>query len=181
MPNCLSSYIKLPGCIKGAWCVVGNTDEEFYTARGYEIAAGEDGLTPSMEDYLEMIYRLSRETGYTRVNDLASSLNVQPPSVSSMIQKLKEKSLLNYEKYGMIHLTEQGKKLGKYFIDRHNTIKEFLTLLQATENLQRDVETMEHYFSVNNYEVIAALVSFMKENEDILTRFYKYKDSFLIK
>ena len=98
--------------------------EQFYTARGYEIAAGENALTPSMEDYLEMIYRLSRVNGYTRVNDLAENLNVQPPSVTRMIQKLYDRSLLDYRKYGMIHLTDKGTKL-RIFLDRHNILREF--------------------------------------------------------
>ncbi|MBS4024436.1 MAG: transcriptional regulator MntR [Clostridia bacterium] len=154
-------------------------DEEFYTARGYEIAADENALTASMEDYLEMIYRLSQKTGYTRVNDLADNLNVQPPSVTKMIQKLNEKKLLDYEKYGMIHLTAEGKKLGKYFLERHNTLKEFFSLIEAIDNLQKDVETMEHYISFNNFRVIAALVSFMKENNQFLTEFYNYKNNLL--
>ncbi|MGF7186507.1 Mn-dependent DtxR family transcriptional regulator [Desulfitispora alkaliphila] len=154
-------------------------DEQFYTARGYEISARENALTASMEDYLEMIYRLSQKNGYTRVNDLAESLNVQPPSVTKMIQKLSEKYLLEYEKYGMIHLTSEGKKLGQYFLDRHNTLREFLTLIKATDNLQKDVETMEHYFSFNNYRVISALVGFMKDNQHFLKDFYKYKEAYL--
>ena len=152
---------------------------EFFTARGYEIAAGDNALTASMEDYLEMIYRLSEEDGYTRVNDLAASLNVQPPSVTKMTQKLNEKKLLSYEKYGMIHLTEEGKKLGKYFLERHNTLKELFSLIGATDNIQKDVETMEHYISFNNFRIISALVSFMKEDNQFLNRFHEYKDKFV--
>ena len=150
--------------------------EQFLTARGYERSAGENSLTPSMEDYLEMIYRLSKENGYTRVNDLAECLNVQPPSVTKMVQKLHEKSLLKYEKYGMIHLTGEGEQMGKFFLDRHNVLKEFLKLLRATEDLQKDVETMEHYISVQNYQVFSALVAFFKDHPSILSAFHRYKD-----
>lgn len=153
--------------------------EQFYTARGYEIAAGEDALTPSMEDYLEMIYRLSQVNGYTRVNDLAESLNVQPPSVTKMIQKLYERSLLDYEKYGMIHLTDKGIRLGEYFLVRHNTLREFLSLLGVTDNLQRDVETMEHYVSYNNFKMISSLVAFMGDNPHFLREFQRYKEKFV--
>ncbi len=151
-------------------------NEEFYTARGYEISAREKSLTPSMEDYLEMIYRLSQKAGYTRVNDLAISLNVQPPSVTRMIQKLSDKALLEYEKYGMIHLTEEGKAAGRYFLERHNTLKEFLELLKATDNLQKDVERIEHFISFKTYKVIAALIRFFKDDEELLARFYTYID-----
>jgi Mn-dependent DtxR family transcriptional regulator len=152
-------------------------NEEFLTARGYEIAAGEDSLTPSMEDYIEMIYRLSSKTGYTRVNDLAEHLNVQPPSVTKMMQKLHEKSLLKYEKYGMIHLTEEGTKLGKFFLKRHDTLKELLKLLGAKENLLKDVEQIEHYISWDTFEGMYALVKFFNSNESALREFEKYKGS----
>ncbi len=152
--------------------------EEFYTARGYEIIAGENVLTPSMEDYLEMIVRLSKNTDYTRVNDLAESLNVQPPSVTKMVKKLHEKGLLDYKKYGMIHLTEKGARLGEYFLERHNTLKEFLTLLGATKHLQRDVERLEHYISYETYQIINALTNFFKDNEVFLQQFKEYKNNF---
>lgn len=59
--------------------------EEFYTFREYM----DKNLTASMEDYIEMIYRLSKDSGYTRIQELAKSLNVQPPSATKMIQKIK--------------------------------------------------------------------------------------------
>ena len=55
-------------------------------------------LTSSMEDYLEKIYELMKEKGYARVSDIASSLSVQPSSVTKMIQKLDDKKLVTYEK-----------------------------------------------------------------------------------
>lgn len=161
--------------------MMSKVNEKFYTARGYEITAKEGSLTPSMEDYIEMIYRLSRENGYTRVNDLAESLNVQPPSVTKMIQKLSEKALLEYEKYGMIHLTDEGKQAGHYFLDRHNTLKEFLQLIQATDDLQKDVETIEHYITFNTYKVISALVSFFNENQEIVKQLHTYMETYVPK
>ena len=41
------------------------------------------------------------------------ALNVQPPSVTKMIQKLSEINLIKYEKYGVIMLEDKGLKLGK--------------------------------------------------------------------
>ena len=66
---------------------------EFFTFREY-MRKDQELLTPSAEDYMEMIYRLSQKNGFTRVNDLASALNVQPPSVTKMIQKLAELKLI---------------------------------------------------------------------------------------
>ena len=151
-------------------------DEKFFTDRGYEIKDSEQKLTPSMEDYLEMIYRLSRKKGYCRVNDIADRLNVQPPSVTYMAQKLHERGLLNYKKYGMIHLTSEGKELGKYFLKRHNIIKEFLEILGA-EKLHKDVERIEHHLSQDNFELIYTFLQFLKDNKYIIEKFKEYKKS----
>jgi len=49
----------------------------FKTARGYELKRiCENTLTPSLEDYLEMIYRYCVNKPYIRVKTLASLLNV---------------------------------------------------------------------------------------------------------
>ena len=70
-------------------------------------------VTASMEDYIEMIYRLSKENGFSRIHELASKLNVKPSSVTKMVQKLSELGYLKYEKYGVIVLKSKGYKLGK--------------------------------------------------------------------
>ena len=88
---------------------------EFRTARGYELIDRQvKGLTDSMEDYLEMIYRMSRGEKDIRTSDLAEALNVRPSSVSKMIQKLDSSALVTYEKYGEIKLTQKGWELGNF-------------------------------------------------------------------
>jgi len=108
-------------------------NREFYTVRGYALLKQEDSsLTPSMEDYLEMAYRLGKAKGYTRIGDLAEALHVQPPSASKMVQKLTELGYFYYEKYGLIEFTAQGRDLGDYLLQRHQTIDNFLTLIGGT-------------------------------------------------
>ena len=83
-------------------------DKEFRTIRGYELLRQKHNLiTPSMEDYLEMAYRIYQQTGCIRIGDLASRLNVRPPSASRMVQKLARKGYLIGEKYGVIELTKK--------------------------------------------------------------------------
>jgi len=65
--------------------------DRFYTVRGYQIRFQKrKQLTPAMEDYIEMIYRESLKSPYTRVNLLSELLNVKAPSTTKMLQKLKE-------------------------------------------------------------------------------------------
>ena len=74
--------------------------------------------TPSMEDYLERIYKLIDEKGYARVSDIAEGLEVHPSSVTKMIQKLDKDEYLIYEKYRGLVLTPKGKKMGKRLMER---------------------------------------------------------------
>ena len=53
----------------------------FYTLKGYQLIES-DELTPAMQDYLEMIYRLSAESSIVRVSTLAAELHVRPSSAS---------------------------------------------------------------------------------------------------
>ena len=112
-------------------------------------------LTASMEDYIEMIYRLSKDNGYTRINDLAKNLNIKPSSATKMIQKLSETDYLKYQKYGVIVLKEKGYNLGKNLLNRHNTVEEFLKLLKVKdENILQETEKIEHTISDDTLKCI---------------------------
>jgi Mn-dependent DtxR family transcriptional regulator len=148
-------------------------DEEFFTFREL-MKRDDDILTASMEDYLEMVYRLSRDVGFTRVNEIASALNVQPPSVSKMIQKLAEQGMVDYEKYGYIILTRKGKKLGKELLYRHQVVEDFLRLLGVTEGLLDQTEKIEHTLNPSTLKELARLVRFLKERPELVS---EYRDT----
>ncbi len=149
--------------------------EAFYTVRGYERLSGSKTLTSSMEDYLEMAYRLSRDKGYTRISELAAALNVQPPSATSMVQKLSDYQYMNYQKYGVVELTSQGKELGAYLLERHKTIEEFLLMLGVEAGVLEETEKIEHNVSSSTMECIMILVNFFKEDQEVLERFAAYR------
>lgn len=69
--------------------------EQFCTVRGYALQQQEQAaLTDSMEDYVEMLYRLSLGGQEVRLHDLAAALHVRPPSASRMAQKLARRGFL---------------------------------------------------------------------------------------
>jgi len=125
-------------------------------------------LTESMEDYLEMIYRLQEAKGYVRAVDLAEALNVQPSSVTRMIQKLSEAGFIRYEKYRNIALTERGAALGRFLIWRDRILKEFLTLLKAPVGVAEQVEGIEHYITPPTMYLIRNLVAYFTANPERL-------------
>ena len=147
---------------------------DFYTFSEYMKKEG-NSLTASMEDYLEMIYRLSVNTGFTRIHELSNALNVQPPSATNMVKKLGELKLLKYEKYGILILEKSGKLLGEALLKRHNTIEEFLRLIGVTaaESLE-ETEKVEHTLSINTIKCIENYIKFMKENPEINNKFKEY-------
>ncbi len=152
-----------------------NQNKEFYTVRGYALLKqNENVLTPSMEDYMEMAYRLGKDRGFTRTNDLAKALNVQPPSASKMVQKLAELGYLNYEKYGVIEFTEQGRETGEFLLQRHETIEEFLKIIGVVNHTLEDTEKMEHNISEETYKQITTFVQFMQDNPKWADAYKRY-------
>lgn len=134
-------------------------------------------LTPSMEDYLEMVYRLSMERGFTRIQELSNMLHVQPPSVTRMIQKLAELGLVHYEKYGVIRLTGLGKLKGSLLLSRHNIVATFLKSIGVRTSLLEETEKIEHTISKETQICIADFLSFLQENPEILVKFQDYKNA----
>ena len=122
--------------------------------------------TPSMEDYLERIYKLIDEKGYARVSDIAEGLEVHPSSVTKMIQKLDKDEYLIYEKYRGLILTPKGKKIGKRLVDRHQLLEQFLAMIGVQEeNIYADVEGIEHHLSWDSITQIEILLEYFKRDE----------------
>ncbi|MCI9273367.1 MAG: DtxR family transcriptional regulator [Clostridiales bacterium] len=147
-------------------------ENKFYTVRGYQLMDQQrNGLTPSLEDYLEMIYRNILSAGYVRVNMLAQELNVKPSSVSKMIMKLAEQGYIDYEKYGVIKLTKRGQEMGKYLLWRHNVINRFFSLLSSMnqENFE-EVELVEHILGQETVRSIERLLGILQSEPKVLEK-----------
>jgi Mn-dependent DtxR family transcriptional regulator len=150
-------------------------NKDFRTFSGY-MKNEENLLSASMEDYLEMIYRLSKDTGFTRINELSDALNVHPPSATRMVQKLGLLNLLQYERYGVILLRAEGKRLGELLLQRHNTMESFFRLFGIDEeNILAETEKVEHTLNDETVRCFEKYISFIKENPDVLARFKDYK------
>lgn len=152
-------------------------NNEFYTFGEY-MKKEASNITASMEDYIEMIWRLSKNTGFTRINELSEALNVHPPSATRMVQRLGKLGLLKYEKYGVIILKDNGIKLGKSLLKRHNIIEAFLRLFSIPEDMiLTETEKIEHTLSIETTKCFEDYVSFIKDNPDIINKFNEYRKS----
>ena len=120
--------------------------DDFYTIKGYTIHS-EGNVTSAMEDYLEMIARISFAGGRARVKGLSAKLHVKASSVTKMVSQLAKENLVNAHRSGEVELTETGKQLGEYLLYRHDVLHDFYRLLNGTENELEQVEKTEHFFN----------------------------------
>lgn len=155
-------------------------EHKFYTVRGFEKQLFDNKLvTGTMEDYIEMIYRCKMEgLDYIRLNKLAELLNVKDSTASKMMTKLKALKLVDYEKYGIIVLTDFGVEVGRYLYERHNVVEKFLKLICGEEEAFIETELIEHNLSSETVENLTILNDFIDKNDDIKERFYKFKSQY---
>lgn len=153
-----------------------NTNSDFRTVRGYQLENQKHGqLTPAMEDYLEMTFRLCLEHDYARIGQLSELLNVKPSSASKMISKLAKLGYLKYDRYEMIQTTRTGSEIGKYLLERHDTVEYFLKLIGSLNSLE-ETELIEHTLCPSTVASLAVLNEFFKRNPDIAGTFAEYQN-----
>ncbi len=126
----------------------------------------------SAEDYLERIHELIESKGTAHVADIAQSLNVGQPSVTSMVQKLADEGYLRYEKYRSLTLTDAGRAVAERIRNRHVVLASFFTLFDLDDDTQaRDIEGIEHHLSSDTLNTLSNLTAFFEENPKILAQF----------
>jgi DtxR family Mn-dependent transcriptional regulator len=131
-------------------------------------------LSPSLEDYLEEIYRLSLSAGTVRVTDISRKLRVSTPSVTKALRRLISKGYITHQRYGLIGVTESGKKMGTFLIERNQTLQEFLMLIRANCDIPAEAESIEHYLSNSTIDSLKSLGLFMQNNPDVYKRYLAF-------
>jgi Mn-dependent DtxR family transcriptional regulator len=124
-----------------------------------------------MEDYIEMVCRLSENNNLVRMSDLSKALNVKLPSATKMVQKIAELSYIKYEKYSLLRLTDRGRELGEYLIKRHSVIERFLRLIGVKEGLLEQIEKIEHSISETTLGRLEMFIGFAESNPELLDKF----------
>lgn len=90
------------------------------------MSTAEPTLSANIEEYLEWIYRLSKEQDEVSTTDLARSLKVSPASVTGMLKRLQERGLILHEKYHGVTLTDEGRVSALATIRRHGLLERLL-------------------------------------------------------
>jgi Mn-dependent DtxR family transcriptional regulator len=118
-----------------------------------------------MDDYLEQILHLIEEKGYARPIDISARLGISQASVTNMLQRLDAQGLVKHEKYRGTTLTDEGRRIARAIIDRHEVLTEFLRIFEIDEEtIYRDVEGMEHHVSRASLDAIRAVTECLRES-----------------
>src|SRR5918996_587068 len=120
----------------------------------------EQTITISIQDYLKNIYELTENGEAASTNALAKKLNISPPSVTGMVQKLAsaKPALVEYQKHQGVTLTKDGKKAALEVIRHHRLLEAWLvqTLGYSWDEVHEEAERLEHVISEDFERRIAA-------------------------
>jgi len=131
--------------------------------------------TTSEEDYLEVIAELVELKGYATTLDISRFMNVSPPSVTKMLQKLDEKKYLEYEKYHGINLTDIGRQVADTIRRKHSTLLEFFEILNVGHGIaNQDTEGLEHHLNDKTIRQLRKFITFLKSNPKIIKQFREF-------
>ena len=113
------------------------------------------------ENYLKAIYHLSDGNQLiVSTNQIAEITNTKAASVTDMLKKLAEKSLINYIKYQGVTLTDSGRKAAVNIIRKHRLWEVFLVakLGFKWDEVHDIAEELEH---INSEKLINRLDDFL--------------------
>lgn len=123
-------------------------------------------LTKSLEDYIEAAYLVKKENGAIRLKDVAKKVCVELPSANQAMKRLAEKGLVEYEKYELIKLTEEGERAGSSVYRKHQVLFDFLTKILKVDEKTASEEAccMEHYLSSKTINKLMKFIKIQKSS-----------------
>jgi DtxR family Mn-dependent transcriptional regulator len=125
-------------------------------------------LSPSLEDYLETVYELSRDQKVARVRDIARARGVRAASVTPAMRRLFKLGLIHYEKREYIDLTPDGQREAQRIFSRHQVLKRFFeqVLKIPEDSAAADACAMEHSLSLGGMDYLVRFLEFLNSCAD---------------
>jgi len=107
-------------------------------------------LSAKMEDYLKTVYELQcKGDGPVSTSSIAETLDVTPPTATSMMEKLEERELVEREKYKGVTLTMEGETVALEIIRHHRLLETYLAeqLGYDWAEVHDEADRLEHHIS----------------------------------
>jgi len=123
----------------------------------------EEQLTPTLQDYLRIIFLLQKNKGFARVRDISTTLNVGKSTVSAALRSLADKNLVKYDPYEPVTLTVQGEKQAQELSLRHEVVRYFIQYILDVEEdkAERAACSAEHAFEADVLERLICFLAFV--------------------
>jgi DtxR family Mn-dependent transcriptional regulator len=121
-------------------------------------------LSASLEDYLEAIYHIVDEKTAARPKDVSDRLGVSQPSVTSALHALADKRLVKHAPYDIVTLTEEGTRVARRIVHRHDVLREFFVKVLGIDEASAEDSAckVEHAVSEEILERLAQFVDFIR-------------------
>ncbi len=100
-------------------------------------------LSPALENYLEIIFLEEARDGAARASSIADAAKVSRSTVTSTLKTLKAMGLVEYEPYSLIHLTKEGRLIGRDITHRHIIFREFFEQVLQLDHEEADAVACE--------------------------------------
>jgi DtxR family Mn-dependent transcriptional regulator len=112
--------------------------------------------TEQADEYLELLYKLTKNGKPARTTRIAKELDLAPASVTEMLQRLAKRGYVNYEPYKGATLTKKGRTEGKRLARRHRLLERFLhdVLKIRKDKVHDEACRLEHAISPETEEAI---------------------------
>jgi len=116
--------------------------------------------TPTVENYLGVIYTLTRDGERVIGRKLADWLEVSAPTVTATVQRMIRDGWVTMAKDKSIHLTEAGKKAASSVVRRHMLTELLLARVLGVpwSRLHEEADKLEHGFSPEIADRVAEAV-----------------------
>ena len=114
--------------------------------------------TPTIEDYLGVIYTLERDGEAVIGARLAEWLDVSPPTVTATVKRMKRDGWVVMDESKGIHLTDAGREAAQSVLRRHMLAETLLARVLDVpwSKVHQEADAMEHALSPDTVERLAA-------------------------
>jgi DtxR family Mn-dependent transcriptional regulator len=109
-------------------------------------------IPESYQRYLDIIFNISKKKkgGWVTNKEIAENLQVEPASVSGMLEKLKKTQLIKWEPRKSIRLTDKGKKYALQLEETHSLLRIFfkdILKIEDEEVVEKISCEIEHHIT----------------------------------
>ena len=109
-------------------------------------------IPESYQRYLDIIFDISnkKKGGWVTNKEIAENLQVEPASVSGMLEKLKKTQLIKWEPRKSIRLTDKGKNFALQLEETHSLLRTFfrdILKIEDEELVEKISCEIEHHIT----------------------------------